>query len=67
MHRLKKEVNRLREEFVGTAVLQNKHDAENLGPVCRVCIPGLRAAFKLWPYAVLSSRLECSEDLQKNY
>lgn len=33
MHRLKK-------EFVGTAVLRSKHDAENLGPIHKVCIPG---------------------------
>lgn len=39
MHRLKK-------EFVGTAVLQSKRDAENLGPIRRVCTPGLESCIK---------------------
>lgn len=46
MHRLKK-------EFVGTAVLQSKRDAENLGPMRRVCIPGPETCIKTaalhWP------------------
>lgn len=39
MHRLKK-------EFVGTAVLQSKRDAENLGPIRRVCVPGPESCVK---------------------
>lgn len=39
-------MQRLKKEFVGTAVLQSECDAENLGPIRRVCAPGPESCVK---------------------